>query len=97
MEVWPALDPRDCAAEVDALRDAWRAYLAGRTPARLDEAIDYVNSRGEPWSSRAEDILLHVVTHSAYHRGQIATLLGAAGLAPASTDFIHAIRQGYVT
>jgi uncharacterized damage-inducible protein DinB len=97
MAVWPELDPRACAAEVDALRDAWRAELAGRTAAGLDEAIDYVNSRGEPWSNRAEDVLLHVITHSAYHRGQIATLLGAAGLAPASTDFIHAIRQGFVT
>jgi len=37
-----------------------------------------------------------VVMHSAYHRGQIASSLRAAGLAPAYTDFIHGIRQGFV-
>jgi len=34
--------------------------------------------------------------HSAYHRGQIATAMRAAGYAPAYTDFIHCIRQGFV-
>jgi uncharacterized damage-inducible protein DinB len=91
------LHRRARATEIAALHDAWRTYLAKLTAAGLDETIDSVNSRGEPWSSRAEEILLHVITHSSYHRGQIATLLGAAGLAPACTDFIHAIRQGYVT
>jgi uncharacterized damage-inducible protein DinB len=56
--------------------------------------VSYVNSKGEPWTNRAEDILLHVVFHSAYHRGQIASDMRPAGLQPAYTDFIHAIRSG---
>jgi uncharacterized damage-inducible protein DinB len=42
------------------------------------------------------DILTHVVAHSAYHRGQIAAAVRAAGGAPAYTDFIHAARRGLV-
>jgi len=42
------------------------------------------------------DILTHVLLHSAYHRGQIAVDLRAAGLTPAYTDYIHAVRQGKI-
>jgi uncharacterized damage-inducible protein DinB len=34
--------------------------------------------------------------HSAYHRGQIAADMRAAGFEPVYTDFIHAVRQGYI-
>jgi uncharacterized damage-inducible protein DinB len=34
--------------------------------------------------------------HSSYHRGQIAADMRAAGVTPAFTDFIHAVRQGFV-
>jgi uncharacterized damage-inducible protein DinB len=37
-----------------------------------------------------------VVMHSAYHRGQIASHMRESGQTPAYTDFIHAMRQGFV-
>jgi uncharacterized damage-inducible protein DinB len=51
---------------------------------------------GEPWTSTIVDVLTHVVLHSAYHRGQIATHMRASGQTPAYTDFIHSVRQGLV-
>ena len=39
---------------------------------------------------------MHVLMHSAYHRGQIALEMRAAGMEPAYTDFIQAVRQGLV-
>jgi len=62
----------------------------------LAEAVDYKNSKGEPWRNRVEDVLTHVIMHSAYHRGQIAMEMRAAGMEPAYTDFIHAVRQEIV-
>ena len=41
-------------------------------------------------------ILRHIVNHATYHRGQIAADLRAAGLTPPYTDFIHAVRQGFL-
>ncbi len=38
-------------------------------------------------------MLTHTVIHSAYHRGQIETLLRQAGSAP-YTDYIHYVRRG---
>jgi uncharacterized damage-inducible protein DinB len=55
--------------------------------------VGYTNSKGEPWTNTVEEILTHVVIHSTYHRGQIASDLRNAGLEPAYTDYIHALRQ----
>jgi uncharacterized damage-inducible protein DinB len=55
-----------------------------------------VNTRGERYASRATDVLFHVVVHSAYHRGQVATDVRRAGGAPPVTDYVHATRTGLV-
>ena len=62
----------------------------------FNRMVEYRNSKGEAWSNRVEDILTHVLMHSAYHRGQIALEMRAAGTEPAYTDFIHAVRQGFL-
>jgi uncharacterized damage-inducible protein DinB len=96
LPVWPDLSLDVCATHLSQLSERWLEYLTEVDPERLDQQVRYTNSKGEPWSSRVEDILTHVTIHSAYHRGQIASDLRAAGHAPAYTDFIHAVRQGFV-
>lgn len=96
MAVWPQLAQGAILNEIEELKPAWESYLRGLTPERLGEKASYTNSKGERFSSRLEDILTHVVVHSAYHRGQIAADMRAAGLEPVYTDFVHAVRQGRV-
>jgi uncharacterized damage-inducible protein DinB len=100
LPVWPASTIDDCMALAAEMSSKWQDYLAqfeAKIPrASLEDTIEYRNSTGEPWSSRVEDILMHVLFHSAYHRGQIALQMRASGATPASTDFIHAVRQGFV-
>lgn len=96
MPVWPALSFKECDALADEIAEAWSAYFANLAPDGLFEVIDYKNSKGEAWQSRVEDVLMHVILHSAYHRGQIAMEMRASGMEPAYTDFIHAVRQGLV-
>jgi uncharacterized damage-inducible protein DinB len=93
MPVWPELDLQDCAGGLDDLSRLWADYLRGDKSVRLSETISYTNSKGEAWTNTVEDILIHVTTHSAYHRGQIASDLRSAGSEPAYTDYIHAVRQ----
>jgi uncharacterized damage-inducible protein DinB len=95
--VWPDFDLARCRAAVEDLSRLWTGYLQGLTPPGLDDTVSYVNSKGEPWTSGVEDILTHTVLHSSYHRGQIAADMRASGHAPASTDYIHARRQGFVS
>ena len=100
LPVWPTATLDDCTTLADENASSWQNYLkrlANRfTPGSLDDTVEYRNSKGEPWSSRVEDILTHVLFHSAYHRGQIALQMRAAGTEPAHTDFIHAVRQGFL-
>jgi uncharacterized damage-inducible protein DinB len=94
--VWPQWSADECGAEADGVPREWSAYLETLDEERLDEPVAYVNSKGEPWRSRVEDVLMHVLLHSAYHRGQAAAAVRAAGGTPAYTDFIHAVRSGRV-
>ncbi len=93
MAVWPQLSPEQIVQEVEELRAMWASYLGQLTPPRLSETASYVNSKGERFNSQVGDILMHVVMHSAYHRGQIAADMRASGLEPVYTDFIHAVRR----
>jgi uncharacterized damage-inducible protein DinB len=96
LAVWPELTVAQCETWLEDLDARWRKFLAAAVPGRLGERIEYTNSRGEAFTSSVEDVLTHVVIHSAYHRGQIAADVRAAGYEPAYTDFIHATRTGRV-
>ena len=93
LAVWPPLTLRECGVEFPREQAEWESYLGGLSDAKLAKSIDYRNTKGELWSSATADILTHVLLHGAYHRGQIASAVRAAGGTPAYTDFIHASRQ----
>ena len=92
--VWPEWTLDECERQLDLLRDEWRAAL----PA-IDRGADitYTNSLGERWTSRADDVLTHIIIHGGYHRGQIALIVRDAGETPAYTDFIHCTRSGLLS
>ena len=94
--VWPQFALPQCQLEIGELPRLWKNYLASLGEDGLAGSLTYQNTKGESFSSQKQDILLHVVMHSAYHRGQIAADTRAAGFTPAYTDFIHAVRQGFV-
>ena len=96
LPVWPDLSVEECARHLKQLGGAWQEYLAEADAAAWAQEVPYTNSKGEEWSSTAQDIFTHVTLHSAYHRGQIASDVRAAGQTPAYTDFIHAVRQGFI-
>ncbi len=96
LPVWPEWDAAECHAQATRLPGAWEVLLAEVDDTRLGEEVEYVNTKGERWSSTVEDILLHVVLHSAYHRGQVASEVRAQGGTPAYTDFVHAVRRRLV-
>jgi uncharacterized damage-inducible protein DinB len=96
LPVWPDFSLDQCEAQSADLAQFWRNYLGQLPSAGLSENVAYQNSKGEPWASTVQDILTHVLLQSAYHRGQIASHMRAAGEQPAYTDFIHAARQGLI-
>lgn len=96
MAVWPELNLNDSASQLLQLRSIWHKYLTELNANRLNDSVTYKNTKGERYSSRIADILTHVVIHSGYHRGQIAADVRTSGGEPAFTDFIYAVRQGFI-
>jgi uncharacterized damage-inducible protein DinB len=94
--VWPKPDLDQCEAEASELERLWHEHLDLITAGDVAQSVSYKNTKGESWTSTIWDILTHVVVHSAYHRGQIASHMRANGQTPAYTDFIHGVRQGLV-
>lgn len=72
-------------SEIEADR---ATFLRGLTDEDLERPLAYRNLRGEEYSQPLGDQLLHVVNHSTYHRGQVATLSRQAGFPAPATDLI---------
>ena len=88
--VWPLEQAEQAAREMDEL---WRGCVSRLSDADLGSTIRYSATDGVQYESLASDILTHVVNHSSYHRGQIASLVAATGTKPAVTDFIALTRR----
>src|SRR5690606_1649908 len=54
----------------------------------LNETIHYKNTQGQSFSNKIVDLFFHVINHSTYHRGQIATEFKQHGIDPLFTDYI---------
>lgn len=96
LPVWPKADLGWCEAQTVDLRRLWTEYLERIPDGDLTRKLSYKNTKGETWSNTVQDILSHVILHSAYHRGQIASHVRSLGQTPAYTDFIHGVRQGLI-
>lgn len=60
----------------------------------LSSIVEY-STRGQEFKNSIRDILFHVINHSTYHRGQIATDLRQNGIDPLVTDYVFYKRQGF--
>jgi len=94
--VWPDLTLDEIGAAIGDLGARWSLLVTGLDEVELARSVTYVNSKGEPWASKVGDVLMHVVLHGGYHRGQIASDLRDAGFTPAYTDYIEAVRRGWI-
>lgn len=91
--IWPETDLGDCRERIGENHAGYREFLQSDAASDLSRPIDYHNSKGDPFSTPIVDILHQVSLHGAYHRGQVASAIKAAGGVPAVTDFIVFARQ----
>lgn len=85
-ELWGKYDLpqlRTMVEEADAL---WMNFLAEHD--NFDRIMKYRNYVGDYFENNVQQIMIHLVNHGTYHRGQVAMLLRQQGLEPVNTDFI---------
>lgn len=85
--VWPALNLAE-ASELAAESIAGLAGAVAQGSEELARPVTYANSAGATFSNTVEEIVRQIVTHGAYHRGQIAFLVRRGGGQPLATDYI---------
>ena len=76
--------------EIEAER---AAFLRSLTDADLARPLAYILFSGQHDSQPLQAQLQHIVNHSSYHRGQVATMLRQVGAKPTGTDFITYCRE----
>ena len=79
-------------AELAAIQGDRSAYLRERTDADLVRLLEFRTLAGQAYAQPLGGILQHVVNHSTYHRGQVATQLRQLGRTPPNTDLITYLR-----
>jgi uncharacterized damage-inducible protein DinB len=77
--------------------EKWLQYINSRDS--FDEELSYTNYQGEPFTNNVQHIMIHLVNHATYHRGQVALLMRMKGYEPVNTDLItyDRIRTGQLS
>lgn len=107
LERWRGRSPRSLLRAEDfptlaAVADRWRMveremreYLAGLSDAALDLPLTCVSTRGQTWTHPLGRMILHLLHHQTYHRGQVTTLLRQLGTQPPPVDLLNAHDMGF--
>lgn len=73
--------------------DAWyESYVSRLSSGQLGESFAFRFTDGDTGTMSREEVLLHVITHGAYHRGNVGQLLKSISIAPPRdlyTKFLH--------
>lgn len=88
VEIWPKLHLEQCARLMEETHEQLVHYLDTLGVSSLDRLVHYRNTAGAEFDSKIEDIVMHVMLHSAYHRGQVSMILRDGAAEPAPTDYI---------
>ena len=89
----PALTIEQCSEGVEETNKRWTAHLKDWTAEDRPRGVAYPISKGDEFRTPLQDILMHVIMHSVYHRGQVAAAVREAGGKAVPTDFAVWIRQ----
>jgi uncharacterized damage-inducible protein DinB len=107
LERWRGRSPRTLLPPEEfptlaAVRERWlvveremREYLAGLSDEALERPITCISTRGQAWTYPLWRMIVHLLNHQTYHRGQVTTYLRQLGAEPAKVDFLDAHESAF--
>jgi uncharacterized damage-inducible protein DinB len=87
----PALDA--LRADLAAMDRWYLGYLEAVAPPLLSELVPFVFTDGDKATMSRQEMLLHVVTHGVYHRGEIGRMLSQIFITPPWDTFAVHLHQ----
>ena len=91
----PKSDLAGLSSDWFALLDRAVDWSSKLSEADWSKIISYKDSRGSAHQTALLPILMHLVNHGSYHRGQVSQLLRQSGVTPPATDLIMFYRQAF--
>ena len=86
VKLWGAYTLPQLNTMAEMAGNQWLEFV--KSTENFDREMSYRNYTGDPYTNNVENIMIHLVNHSSYHRAQIAMLLRQKGFEPVNTDFI---------
>ena len=85
-ELWGKYDMSELRKMVEEADELWMRFIQDNES--FDRIMKYRNYVGDYFENNVQQIMIHLVNHGTYHRGQVAMLLSQKGFEPVNTDFI---------
>ena len=85
-ELWGKYDLAALRSMVEEADRLWMDFINENE--NFDRLMKYHNYVGNYFENNVQQIMIHLVNHGTYHRGQVALLLRQKGYEPVNTDFI---------
>ena len=76
-------------SEWPQVMNEFTAWIRAQQDSKFEERLFWRNIKGEDKDELMYKILLHIVNHGTYHRGQVITMVKQAGGEVASTDLVY--------
>ena len=92
-DFWPEATLDDCVSWLDENRAAWDRFSNGARGGDAGGIVSYRNSKGVEYRTPLSEILTHLLTHGAHHRGQVLQLVREEGGSPIPVDYIVFVRE----
>jgi uncharacterized damage-inducible protein DinB len=86
VELWKTYSFERLRLMVDEGSRQWLEFIDSTD--NFNRVLKYKNYVGDYYENNVEHIMMHLVNHGTYHRGQVAVLLRQNGFEPINTDFI---------
>jgi len=77
----------DLSAEIRTSDQKYIEYVSALNDDQLAERIDFAFTDGAPGCMSREEMLMHVITHGAGHRGQVSAVMLLNSVPPANDGF----------
>jgi uncharacterized damage-inducible protein DinB len=78
-----------------AVEREMREYLGGLSEEALERPVTCVSTRGQTWTYPLWRMILHLLQHQSYHRGQVTALFRQLEVPPPKVDFLDAHGMGF--
>jgi uncharacterized damage-inducible protein DinB len=85
-ELWKQYPLEQLISMSEEASTRWLQYIEAHE--NFDQLLRYHNYIGHSYENKVEQIMIHLVNHGTYHRGQVAMLMRERGYEPVNTDYI---------